>query len=102
MVAAINEVRCSEPYQMKVDMTGFKDSLANLMVKLEEAESAVEEDMPVPKSAETNKTVQDARKNVRRKRIVRSIGKRTMQVAAFAGIMLVNAAFLPDGKFFKR
>ena len=102
MVAAINEVRCSEPYQMKVDMTGFKDSLANLMVKLEEAESAVEEDMPVPKSAETNNTVQDTQKNVRRKRIVRSICKRTMQAAAFAGIMLVNAAFLNDGKFFKR
>ena len=101
MMAAVNEVKCTDEYQMNIDMNGYKNDFATLMAKLEAAEESDNESETVDQpNNKPEKVVDSNAKSHRIKQKDRDYGKGI--VAAVVGVTLINAALLVGSRLIKK
>lgn len=100
-MAAVNEVKCTDEYQMNIDMNDYKKDFATLMAKLEAAEEADNEIETVenPKN-EPEKIVDNTIKSHKIKQTDIYFGKG--MAAAAVGVTLINAALIVGSKLLRK
>jgi len=99
MMAAVNEMKCSDAYQMPVDMEEYKSDFANLLATLESADEADEEEFSAEPIIE--QTVPTTPEPMSKRKIVCNVLKKGLAVAS-VGAAVLNIALLSSGKFFKK
>ncbi len=98
MMAAVNEVKCPDAYQMEINMEEFKTDFAYLMAKLEAAEEAENKPEITLNSAEKVNTPE-----INTKRSNKTTHKYEKgMVAAAVGVTLINVALLVGGRLFRK
>ena len=100
MTAAVNEMKCSEAYQMSINMDEYKNDFANLMASLESAVETEDESEITTDFAENDKIIIAGAKSDDRKKISHKYGK--VMVAAAIGVTLINATLLVGRQLLKK
>lgn len=101
MMAAVNEVKCPDEYQMNIDMNDYKNNFAMLMAKLEAAEKADNETDTIDQSQkEPEKVIDNKDKFQKIKQTGCNYGKG--MVAAAVGVTLINVALLVGSKLLRK
>ena len=105
MIEAVNEAKCSKPYQMSINMDEFKSEFANLMAALETTEETTNEEIKEePKEIKEPVEKEDAAiseiKPNKFKQIVRTF--RNDVVAVVAGVTLVAVIEYGINRFIKK
>lgn len=101
MMAAINEVKCPDEYQMTIDMNDYKKDFATLMAKLEAAEEADLEPEVTEIVSEEIIKVEDTNPKTNNKKQINYKHGKGMVVAA-VGLTLINVALLVGGKLLRK
>ena len=102
MKAAVNEVKCTNGYQMPIDINDYKKDFATLMTKLEATEKndneieTIEQPKEAPKKAVDNELKANNRKQIGLKCV------KGMVAAAAIGVTFFNAALLVGGKLLRK
>lgn len=101
MMAAVNEVKCTDEYQMNIDMNDYKKDFATLMAKLEAAEESDNETETIDQPKNKPEKVVDSNvKSHKIKQTDRNYGKGIVAVAV--GVTLINAALLVGNKLIRK
>lgn len=97
MMAAVNEVKCPEEYQMSIDMNDYKRDFAILIAKLESSEETDNETERIEKVIqEPERAFEINTKTNKRKQVKHKYGKDML--AAAVSVTLINVTFLVVGK----
>ena len=98
MMAAVNEVKCPDAYQMTINMEEFKADFANLMAKLEIAEETENKPKITLNPAEKVNTPEICTE--RSIKTTHKYGKSMVAVAV--GITLINVALFVGGRLLRK
>lgn len=99
MAAALNEAKCSAPYKMNVNMEGYKLDFANLLVKLETAETPTVE-LVSGLEHHTINNIKSKATNTNIKMFIKTWGKVALESVAVTGVLYTNLSLL-NNVFFR-
>ena len=101
MMAAVNEVKCPEEYQMSIDMNDYKRDFAILIAKLESSEETNNEPERIEKEIQgPERAFEINTKTNKQKQVKRKYGKG--MVATAVSVTLINVTFLVVGKLLRK